>query len=314
MQRWIFPLVSLLVCCCGSHREPTAVSLDQPRVKLGRTVHLRVEHAPQGWTGQVTVNGSRYVHIDAQHLSVAINSYNGFPDRGAYNLSVGLIDSGGYEIPLARRELRLEVLPSSVRLIPDSDEASSAGGSGEIRINAAGDYRWSAGNLPAWLQLTSAPEGTGDGIIEYKVAANITRQNRSAGIEIGDAIFTITQPAARLPGVRPGAPAEAAANSAPDSRSSGARITFSKDTLREGEELQITLDHLPAVWTGDLLVNARRFALDSKTYKLAVTEENGFRASGTTDIYVRLLDGGGKQISLPDNGYYRVTVQPNPRR
>ena len=87
------------------------------------------------------------------------------------------------------------------------------------------------------------------------------------------------------------------------------KVTFSKDAVKPGEELEIQLDQLPPVWSGEVMVNAvRRFPISSKKFKLAAVASNGFRDSGQTDIYILLLDANGRQVSLPNNGFFHVAV------
>ncbi len=305
MQRWIPAAIGLLFWSCGSHK-PITVSLDQQKVNLGGVVNLRVENAPEGSSVRVRINNSPFIPVDAHNPSLAITADNGF-DVGTCDVFVVLTDRKGYEIPLASHDpLHLEVSLAHVQIEPETGEAPASGGGGRIMVKAGADYHWAATNLPAWIQFTPAAQGSGTAILEYTVSPNATPQPRSAKIGIGDAILTITQ-LAPFPSGSPAPVSDASAKAGPAT----ARVAFDKSTVRPDEDVQISIEQVPAGWTGELLVNSvKRFPIDSKTYKLAASTDNGFRESGPTDLYVLLLDANHKQIPLPNNGFYRITVQP----
>ncbi len=316
MQRWIFAAIGILSCSCGSHK-PVTVSLDQQKANLGGVVNLRMENAPEGWSGRVRVNNSGLIPIDPRNPSLAVTTDNGFA-VGTSDIFVVVIDRKGFELPLASHgPLHLEVSLARVQLEPETAEAPASGGAGQLLVKAADDYQWAATNLPAWIQFAPASQGAGNATIEYTVSANATQQQRSARIGIGDAGLTVTQLAAIPSGntapMSSGA-VKATLNAKGPSARSGpatATVTFEKNTVGLDEDVQMRIDQVPASWTGELLVNSvKRFTLDSKTYKLAASLANGFREAGPTDLYVLLLDGNHKQIPLPDNGFYRITVQP----
>ena len=310
MQRWILAAISLLLCSCGS-QKPITVSLDRQKANLGGVVNLRLENAPQGSSVRVRVNNSKFISIEAGNPSLAITSDNGF-DVGTCDLFVVLTDRKGYEVPLANHgPLHLDVSLARVQLEPETGEAPAAGGAGQILIKAADDYHWAATNLPPWIQFAPASQGSGGATIGYTVSANATQQPRSAKIGIGDAILTITQ-LAPFPSGNPLPASDASAKATrAGSAPATATVTFDKSTVRPDEDVQLSLDHVPAEWTGELLINSvKRLTIDSKTYKLAASVDNGFREAGPTDVYILLLDGNHKQIPLPNNGFYRITVQP----
>jgi len=310
MQRWILAAISLLFWSCGS-QKPITVSLDRQKANLGEVVNLRVENAPEGSSVRVRVNNSELISIDPRNPSLAITSDNGF-DVGTCDVFVVLTDRKGIEIPLAGHgPMHLDVSLTRVQLEPDTGEAPATGGAGQILIKAADDYHWAATNLPPWIQFAPAAQGSGGATIEYTVSANATQQQRSARIGIGDAILTITQ-LAPFPSGNPVPVSDASAKAAGAGAAPGtARVAFDKSTVRPDEDVQVSIDDVPAGWTGELLVNSvKRLTLDSKTYKLAASVDNGFREAGPTDIYILLLDGKHKQIPLPNNGFYRITVQP----
>ncbi len=199
----IFGLCLLLWSCTPKPSRPTTISLDPPKAKLGDSVALRVDNAPPSWSGQIAVRNS-LVRIDSKNPGFQLSAPNGFTESGNTDLFVTLIDAKGYEIPLANRgRLVLEVASSSVTVEPSTDEVSPAGGSGKVRITAADGFHWTATNLPDWIQLTPATEGSGGALLEYKAAANSTGRTRAARIAVGDAVFELKQSAQRTSGFSP---------------------------------------------------------------------------------------------------------------
>jgi hypothetical protein len=101
--------IGLLLLSCGGNGA--RVSLVETRVKMGQALDLRVEHVPEGWSGEVDVNNSRRFPIDARRHSVDVTAWNGF--RATNDLFVLLRDRNGREIPLPNYgRLHVEALPS----------------------------------------------------------------------------------------------------------------------------------------------------------------------------------------------------------
>ena len=72
----------------------------------------------------------------------------------------------------------------------------SDGGSGTLSIKLTRDCAWTASTGAAWVVITSAASGQGDGSISYRVAANSDAVPRHTTIDVNDAKATINQEAA----------------------------------------------------------------------------------------------------------------------
>jgi uncharacterized repeat protein (TIGR03803 family) len=76
---------------------------------------------------------------------------------------------------------------------------ASSGGSGTFGINStvvspdATNCAWTATNTVAWIAITSASSGEGDGTISYSVAANPDGMTRVGAITIADQTFAVDQ-------------------------------------------------------------------------------------------------------------------------
>lgn len=90
--------------------------------------------------------------------------------------------------------------PSASRCTPtltnSMETTTSDGGSGTLSIKLTRDCAWTASTGAAWVGITSAASGQGDGSITYRVAANPDGAPRHTTIDINDAKATINQQAA----------------------------------------------------------------------------------------------------------------------
>ncbi len=65
--------------------------------------------------------------------------------------------------------------------------------SGSVAVTARSGCGWTAANNDAWITVTSGATSTGDGTVNYSVAANTTMSQRIGTITIGGQTFTVTQ-------------------------------------------------------------------------------------------------------------------------
>jgi hypothetical protein len=69
------------------------------------------------------------------------------------------------------------------------------GGTGSLAVSAAGICSWSVTGAPAWVSLTGADNGKGNGSVGYAVAANSGATDRSASLTIAGIAVNLTQSA-----------------------------------------------------------------------------------------------------------------------
>lgn len=82
-------------------------------------------------------------------------------------------------------------------LTSTSAEFEANGGTGSVRVRTAAGCAWTAQSSAAWVTITSAQSGTGDGEIRYSVAENFTTSSRTATITVHTAVLRIVQDRAR---------------------------------------------------------------------------------------------------------------------
>jgi VCBS repeat protein/BACON domain-containing protein/S-layer family protein len=83
-------------------------------------------------------------------------------------------------------------LTCSYSLVPTSQNFVSSGGAGSITVNAPVGCNWTAATNDAWISFTSSVSGSGNGSVNYSVAAN-SDAARMGTIIIADQSFSVTQ-------------------------------------------------------------------------------------------------------------------------
>jgi hypothetical protein len=81
----------------------------------------------------------------------------------------------------------------TVSLSGSGQSFNATGGTGNVSVNASSDCVWSATSSESWLTVVRGGSGTGTGVVVYEVAANNTRQARSASLSIRGQTFTVNQ-------------------------------------------------------------------------------------------------------------------------
>lgn len=70
---------------------------------------------------------------------------------------------------------------------------TSAGGSDRVSVTAGAGCAWTAQSNAAWITITTATSGTGNGAVSYTVAANTSTASRTGTMTIAGKTFTVTQ-------------------------------------------------------------------------------------------------------------------------
>jgi Putative binding domain, N-terminal/Viral BACON domain len=78
-------------------------------------------------------------------------------------------------------------------LSPTTRNVATAATTGSVGVTAGSGCAWTSSSSSGWLTVTSGGSGTGNGTVNYSVAANTSSAARSATLRIGTATFTVTQ-------------------------------------------------------------------------------------------------------------------------
>jgi hypothetical protein len=92
----------------------------------------------------------------------------------------------------------------SYSVSPASRSVGSSVTTGTLGVTAGSGCNWTAvSSAPSWLTVTGSPNGTGNGAVNYSVAANTSSTVRMARLTVGPATFTLTQSGACVYTVTP---------------------------------------------------------------------------------------------------------------
>jgi hypothetical protein len=155
-----------------------------------------------GGTGAVTVNTAPACEWTAQEPSedwVALTS----PDRGAgpgsvsFSVQQNMGPDRTATITVAGQLFGVQQSNGcTFALSAPGQDFAADGGTGSFSLDAADGCAWAAVSGAEWITITAGGSGSGDGIIEFSVAAN-PGDARSGVIAVGGQTFTVTQ---RAPG------------------------------------------------------------------------------------------------------------------
>jgi hypothetical protein len=84
---------------------------------------------------------------------------------------------------------------------PTSQNFAASGGNGSVSVTAAAGCAWTVISNAGWITITGGASGSGDGAVNYTVAANTTGAQRTGTITIAGQIFTVTQDGNNCPAI-----------------------------------------------------------------------------------------------------------------
>ena len=90
---------------------------------------------------------------------------------------------------------------TTATISPSSANALAAGGTGAVQVTAATGCTWKASTNAGWLTIGSGASGSGNGTVNYAVAANTSATSRTGTLTIAGQTFTVTQAGAAATGV-----------------------------------------------------------------------------------------------------------------
>ncbi len=85
--------------------------------------------------------------------------------------------------------------PCAFMISPTSQTFTSTGGTGSVAVNTQGGCAWTASSNDPFISITSGSSGTGNGAVNYSVAANPVTSPRTGTMTIAGLTFTVTQDA-----------------------------------------------------------------------------------------------------------------------
>jgi hypothetical protein len=101
--------------------------------------------------------------------------------------------SGSIAVQGRLHTITQEGLNCTYVLTPANQPFGSKGGSGSVTIASPAGCKWTATSHAPWLTITSAVDGSGDGVVTYDVAANPSNVARQGSITIASATLSVVQ-------------------------------------------------------------------------------------------------------------------------
>jgi len=83
--------------------------------------------------------------------------------------------------------------PCTYSLSPMNDTVDKQGGTGRVSVNTQSGCTWTAVSNVGWITITSGSSGTGNGTVNFTVAANTTGDTRNGTLTIAGQTFTVTE-------------------------------------------------------------------------------------------------------------------------
>jgi all-beta uncharacterized protein/S-layer family protein len=81
----------------------------------------------------------------------------------------------------------------SYSILPAGQSFPSNGGTGSVAVTAGASCNWTAVSQDSFIIITSGIDGTGNGTVNYQVAANMSGASRTGTMTIAGQAFTVTQ-------------------------------------------------------------------------------------------------------------------------
>jgi hypothetical protein len=109
-----------------------------------------------------------------------------------YYFAVTAYNSAGLQSPYSNE---VSYSGCTYSISPTSQTFGSTGGTGAVSVTTQSGCGWSAPSGASWMTITSGSSGTGNGTVNYSVAANTGSSSRTAASTIAGQSFTVSEAA-----------------------------------------------------------------------------------------------------------------------
>jgi hypothetical protein len=130
-------------------------------------------------------------------ISVDLTSvFAGWPVPGTvYVADVAAVGPGGSTASALSNQFSFGAA-CSFAVSPTAPSATSTGGAASVSITAGTSCAWTVASNASWITITSGASGTGNGTVNYTVAANTATSSRTGTLTVAGQSVTVTQAAA----------------------------------------------------------------------------------------------------------------------
>ncbi len=141
-----------------------------------------------------TVSGSYAYSVNVGNTTTYTMS--GLSTGATYYFAVTDYNSGGLESGYSNEVSYTVPSGCTYSISPTGVSVSASGATGSIGVTTQSGCAWTASSAASWMSITSGSSGTGNGTVNYAVAANTGTSSRSAASTVAGFSFTVTQAAA----------------------------------------------------------------------------------------------------------------------
>jgi hypothetical protein len=96
-------------------------------------------------------------------------------------------------LTIAGRTLSVTQVACGYTVSPTTQNTAAAGGPASATVSTTSGCPWTATSNAAWLSISSGGSGSGNGTVNYAVAANTTTSSRNGTLTIGGQTLTVSQ-------------------------------------------------------------------------------------------------------------------------
>ncbi|HMV84796.1 MAG TPA: putative Ig domain-containing protein [Blastocatellia bacterium] len=155
-----------------------------PRLTPRFTIYIPAGRS--GWLRVYSLQDNAYLGATLNFNASAGSSANAY--NNGQNLTHRTLTVGGTTLTML-----VSPPPCTNAIAPAGVQQPSSGGSGSVTITAFSDCLWTATSNAAWITITSAANGAGNGILNYSAAANPGTTPRTGTLTVAGQTFTVTQ-------------------------------------------------------------------------------------------------------------------------
>ncbi len=155
---------------------------------------------------QVTITGANFTGVSGVRFAnnvtaqFTVNSDTQITATVPNGVVTGPITISKPNCPDATTAAFTVTSPCSYSINPTSQSFPSSGGSGSVNVTTQGGCAWTATSNASWITIISGASGTGNGTVNYSVAADSGAGFRTGALTIAGRTFTVQQ-GAPPPGV-----------------------------------------------------------------------------------------------------------------
>ena len=138
--------------------------------------------------GKPTPNASGVIRIDLS------TTFAGLPTGTTYESRVVAVGPGGAGRSNPSNQFAF-TNPCAVTISPTAASVGATASTGSVGVTTGPGCAWSAVSNAAWVTISSGASGSGNGTVNYSIAANTVPTPRNAALTIGGQTFNISQAA-----------------------------------------------------------------------------------------------------------------------